>query len=75
MPDQHNLTVKCELNEFFVVSNRKLEIVMTIPRKRRRRRDFVQNHGLEENLCPNVTLVFERTLKLLCGQDHFFGEG
>lgn len=75
MPDQHNLTVKCELNEFFVVSNRKLEIVMTIPRKRRRRRGFVQNHGLEENLCPNVTLVFERTLKLLCGQDHFFGEG
>ena len=35
----------------------------------------MQNHGLEENLCPNVTLVFERTLKLLCGQDHFFGEG
>lgn len=67
--------MKCELNEFFVVSNRKLEIVMTIPRKRRRR-GFVQNHGLEENLCPNVTLVLEqRTLKLICGQDHFFGVG
>ena len=36
----------------------------------------MQNHGLEENLCPNVTLVLEqRTLKLICGQDHFFGVG